>query len=102
MSFKGPLQIFRLWRSWGKALNILFQNWAYNTNPQGIMTWNLEWKLGAPHVKESLRGRNFQGGHLLVLEVLSHMHIEIILGYLKINKMKKVHILVWITPVRSQ
>jgi hypothetical protein len=64
------------------------------------MMWNLELrKLGVLHVKESLRGRYFQGGHSLVLEVLSHMHIKIILGHLKINKMKKVHILVWITPV---
>jgi hypothetical protein len=56
-------------------------------------------KLGAPHVKKSLKGRNFQGSHPLILEFLSYMHIQIILGHLKMNKMKKVHVLFWITPV---
>jgi hypothetical protein len=100
MSFKGPLQILRLWRSWGKTSNIFFQNRAHVADIQGIVTWNLELgKLGAPHVKKSLRGRNFQGSHPLILEFLSHMHVQIVFGHLKMNKMKKVHVLFWITPV---
>jgi hypothetical protein len=60
MSFKGPLQILRLWRSWGKISNIFFQNRAHVADTQGIVTWNLELgKLGAR--EEKFEGKEFPG-----------------------------------------
>jgi hypothetical protein len=102
MNFKGPLQILRLWRSWGKTLYVFFQNRAYIRDTQGIVIWNLELgKLGAPYMKKSLRGRNFQESNPLILEFLSHMHIQIPSHPWpsKNEQNEKVYILFWITPV---